>query len=129
MYSSLYHYYEIRGDEKYTKFCESSKLTSFMEYYFKKVEIEKDNIKVHFDGQISIGILVADEFGNYHSGEKMPSDFNLLSIVVSKKFLNINEVTESLVDIAKELNWFLIHEEDEHGDRDIILYSPSGVRI
>jgi hypothetical protein len=123
MWSHLYWYYEIRGNETYSQRLLTNDVLHVLDNTGKLQRIDNQRFSnIASFPWISV-IAVNSHNGSYGRAEDFNSEWvNLIAIVASKSNpedepLYVNLLTE----IAEKLNWELILEEDDDDNENIVL--------
>lgn len=123
MWSHLYWYYEIRGNEIYSQRLLTNDVLDILENTGKLQRIGNQQFSnIESFPWISV-IAVSSHNGNYCRDADFNSEWvNLIAIVGSKsspenEILYVNMLTE----IAEKINWELILEEDDNDNENIVL--------
>ena len=125
MWSHLYWYYEIRGNNTYSEKLLTSDVLNVLENTGKLRSTGNQQFcNIDPFPWISVTAVNSDN-GNYGSAADFNSEWvNLIVIVGSKSNPeNENLYVSMLTEIAEKINWELILEEDDDGNANIVLYT------
>lgn len=127
MWSHIYWYYEIRGDNTYSEKLLTNDVLAILKNTGQlRPTGNQQFCNIEAFPWISV-IAVNSHNGNYGKSEDFNSEWvNLIAVTGSKsnpgnEVLYINMLTE----IAEKINWELILEEDDNGNEDIVLREKS----
>lgn len=127
MWSNIYDYYELRLSISYSLSTNTKKVVAQLT---AQAELEQIGLLM-FRNQIGypwIDLCVVNTTtGNFHcSLDTWTDECNTIPIVCAKSEAGaIPEMQLAfLLRLAQVVGWYLIHEENEEGQEDIILWSP-----
>ncbi len=124
MWSNLYGYYEIRNDAGYTKSLPTKNIVQVLldaGVFHQKYPLIFEN-KDPFPW-LNISVVYTTD-GGFAVGEKSTSEIStLLSIVTSKRY-HQDVYLPVLIEVAKQLEWQLILEEDDDDNENVVIYAP-----
>lgn len=127
MWSPLYWYYEIRGDNTYRQRLLTSDVINILNTMgeLRQVDNQRFSNTAGFPW-ITVSVINSSN-GNYGREEDFNSEWVTLIAVVGSKSAPQNEAlyVKLLTEIAEKLNWELILEEDEDGNEDVVLREKS----
>ncbi|RAJ75102.1 hypothetical protein CLV59_110148 [Chitinophaga dinghuensis] len=124
MWSNLYGYYEIRNDAEYTKSHPTENIVRML----LETGVLLQKSPLIFENRspfpwLNISVVYARD-GGFAVGPKSTSESStLLSVVTSKRY-HQDVYLPVLTDIAKQLGWQLILEEDDEDNEQVVLYAP-----
>lgn len=123
MWSHLYWYYEIRGNETYSQSVLTSDVLNILDNTGKLKRTGNQQFS-NIEGFPWISVLaVNSDDGSYGRHENFNSErVNLIAVVGSKsnpenEILYVNLITE----IAEKINWELILEKDDDDNENVVL--------
>jgi hypothetical protein len=123
MWSTLYWYYEVRGDATYTRSLPTATVLRVLESTGALKKKERQTF-VNKDDYPWMEIVVVDsDNGNFGSKKHFNSKtVNLISVVASRRTPE-NEAfyVAFFSGIAEQLNWEFILESDDDGNEDVVL--------
>ncbi|MBV8255279.1 MAG: hypothetical protein JO154_21950 [Chitinophaga sp.] len=124
MWSDRYGYYEIRNDADYTKSLPTAEIVQVLlntGVFHQKAPLIFEN-KEPFPW-LNISVVYTTD-GGFSVGPNSTSEIStLLSIVTSKRF-HQDMYLPVLIDIAKQLGWQFILEEDDEGNEGVVIFVP-----
>ncbi|MEZ2440249.1 hypothetical protein AB6805_00905 [Chitinophaga sp. RCC_12] len=123
MWSHLYWYYEIRGNETYSQQLLTNDVLSVLENT-GKLKAKGNREFCNMEGLPWISVTAINSHnGSYGRAEDFNSEWvNLIAIIGSKSTSeNENFYISLLTDIAEKINWELILEEDDNDNENVVL--------
>ncbi len=124
MWSPYYWYFEIRGKYNYTVKLPTSQVVAMLD---AKPWLQKGGHQsyenVDTDPWMTLSCIYSED-GNFGSHSSLNNEWcTLITIVGSKNFPNnLEYYQKSLAEIASDLNWELIWEEDDDGNQNVVLW-------
>lgn len=123
MWSHLYWYYEIRGDNTYSEKLLTSDVLNVLKNTGKlRLTGNQQFCNIEAFPWVSV-IAVNSNNGNYARREDFNSEWVNLIAITGSKSNSENEIlyVSMLTGIAEKINWELILEEDDNGNENIVL--------
>lgn len=127
MWSPFYDYYIIRPSEIDELTADTKRAQAMLDELPALVRVGLMNYK-NATGHPWIDLVLAKgQDGNFNCSDNTWHDkFNMVAIVCQKLDNASSSQTQLafLVEVAKMFNWCLVHEEDDTGQEDLIIWKP-----
>ncbi|WP_436491527.1 hypothetical protein [Chitinophaga sp. ARDCPP14] len=123
MWSHLYWYYEIRGNETYSQQLLTNDVLSVLENT-GKLKAKGNQEFCNMEGLPWINVTaINSRNGSYGRAEDFNSEWVNLIAIIGSRSTPENETfyISLLTDIAEKINWELILEEDDNDNENVVL--------
>lgn len=128
MWSNIYEYYELRLSLSYSATANTSKVLAILTV---QAELKQNGLLMFRNAPEYPWIdlcVIKSANGNFHCGpDTWMDECNMIAIVCAKSQKGRIPDTQRafLLHLAQMLGWYLVQDENEAGDENVVLWCPN----